>query len=100
MKYICILLLSFFSLTVLAQDTDEGEKPDQDAASKALDATATQWSFQLAYQSMPDYYSDMVNVDGTEAPRPAGLDNYVQLRIVAPIPLKTLTILPRVTLRQ
>ncbi len=99
MKYICILLLSFFSLTVLAQDTDEGEKPDQDAASKALDATATQWSFQLAYQSMPDYYSDMVNVDGTEAPRPAGLDNYVQLRIVAPIPLKTLTILPRVTLR-
>ncbi len=95
MKYICIVLLSFFSLTVLAQDTDESEESQVDDAAKALDATATQWSFQLAYQSMPDYYDDLVNGD----PRPAGLDNYIQLRIVAPIPLKTLTILPRVTLR-
>jgi hypothetical protein len=31
--------------------------------------------------------------------RPLGLDNYVQLRIVAPIPLKKLTILPRLTVR-
>jgi len=32
-------------------------------------------------------------------PRAPGLDNYVQLRVVAPIPLKKLTILPRLTLR-
>jgi hypothetical protein len=28
----------------------------QDAETKALDATATQWSFQFAYQFMPDYH--------------------------------------------
>jgi len=60
-----------------------------------MDATATQWSFQLAYQMMPDYYDDMVN----GVPRSPGLDNYLQLRIVAPIPLKSLTILPRLTFR-
>ncbi len=95
MKYICIVLLSFFSITAFAQDSDDSAAPQVDDAAKALDATATQWSFQFAYQSMPDYYNDMVN----GAPRRPGLDNYVQLRIVAPIPLKTLTILPRVTLR-
>ncbi len=61
----------------------------------AMDATATQWSFQFAYQSMPDYHQDMVNGNT----RPQGLDNYVQLRIVAPVPLKKVTILPRLTLR-
>ncbi len=95
MKYFFMLLLSFLSLGAFAQDSEESVKPEPDAAAKALDATATQWSFQFAYQTMPDYYSDMVN--GT-ARRP-GLDNYLQLRIVAPIPLKKLTILPRVTFR-
>jgi hypothetical protein len=52
--------------------------------SMAMDATATQWSFQGAYQWMPDYYDDIIN----GSPRPAGIDNYVQLRIVAPMPLK------------
>ena len=61
----------------------------------AVDATATQWSFQLAYQDMPSYYDDIVNGE----PRPAGLDNYWQLRIVAPIPMKSLTLLPRLTFR-
>lgn len=95
MKYLLIILLACFSLQSFAQEADDNEKPEQDAASKAMDATATQWSFQFAYQSMPDYYDDMVN----GAPRRPGLDNYVQLRVVAPIPLKTLTILPRLTLR-
>ncbi|MGB5318065.1 hypothetical protein, partial [Eudoraea sp.] len=90
--YICVLLLA---ITAKAQDTKESDKPMQDDTSKALDATATQWSFQFAYQFMPDYHSDLVN----GVPRRAGLDNYVQLRIVAPIPLKGLTILPRVTIR-
>lgn len=95
MKKILSVFLLFLSIGVFAQDSDESAKPEPDDAAKALDATATQWSFQFAYQSMPDYYSDMVN--GTT--RRPGLDNYVQLRIVAPIPLKNLTILPRVTLR-
>ena len=94
-RFIFIALLSLISIGAFSQNNSESEDPEQDAGSKALDATATQWSFQIAYQSMPDYYSDMVN--GIQ--RRPGLDNYVQLRIVAPIPLKKLTILPRVTLR-
>jgi hypothetical protein len=83
---ICLLSLVFV-LTAGAQE--------QSRESMAMDATATQWSFQGAYQWMPDYYDDIVN----DIPRSAGLDNYVQLRIVAPIPLKKLTILPRLTIR-
>jgi hypothetical protein len=72
---------------------DEGE---QSRESMAVDATASQWSFQFAYQWMPDYYDDILS-DGST--RPAGMDNYAQLRIVAPISLKKLTILPRLTVR-
>ena len=75
------------------------EEPDsngQDAESKALDSTATQWSFQFAYQWLPDYHDDILE-DGEM--RQAGLDNFVQVRIVAPVPLKKLTILPRLTIR-
>jgi hypothetical protein len=68
---------------------------EQDAETKALDATASQWSFQGAYQWMPDYYDG--TVDGK--PRPEGADNYVQLRVVAPLPMEKLTILPRLTIR-
>lgn len=76
-----------------SQEENTGEQ--QSAASKAMDATAKQWSFQFAYQSMPDYYDDLVN----GVPRRPGLDNYLQLRVVAPVPLKGLTILPRLTIR-
>jgi hypothetical protein len=93
MKHVLLVLLLCSSFISFAQD--DAETVGQDDTSKALDATATQWSFQFAYQSMPDYYNDQVN--GSE--RPSGLDNYVQLRIVAPIPLKGLTILPRITFR-
>jgi hypothetical protein len=68
---------------------------EQSRESMAMDATASQWSFQIAYQRMPDYYDDIVN----GSPRPEGLDNYLQLRIVAPVPLKSMTILPRLTIR-
>lgn len=61
----------------------------------AMDSTASQWSFQAAYQWMPNYHDDIVN----GAPRPAGLDNYAQFRIVAPLPYKSFTILPRLTIR-
>jgi hypothetical protein len=71
------------------------EAPQQDRESMAMDSTASQWSFQLAHQWMPNYHDDIVN----GAPRPAGLDNYAQFRIVAPVPLKNMTILPRLTIR-
>ena len=82
------LLYLLSGLPALAQE--------QDSETKALDATATQWSFQFAYQWMPDYYDDILS---SGEPRPAGSDNYVQLRIVAPLPFKPLTVLPRLTVR-
>lgn len=68
---------------------------DDDAETKALDSTATQWSFQTAYQVNSDYHNDIVNGQS----RPEGLTDFLQLRIVAPIPLKSFTILPRLTIR-
>jgi len=73
-----------------------GQAQDDDAETKALDSTATQWSFQLAYQTMPDYHDDILS-DGST--RPAGATDYLQLRVLAPLPFETFTILPRVTLR-
>ncbi len=86
-----LIVLIAWGATARAQESDGG----QDDESKALDATATQWSFQFAYQSMPNYYDDIVNGQ----PRSAGLDNYLQVRVVAPISLQKLTILPRLTFR-
>ena len=91
MKKLTFILLTIFASFALFSQ----EESEQSRESMAVDATASQWSFQLAYQWMPDYYSDIVNGE----PRRKGLDNYVQLRVVAPIPLKGLTILPRLTLR-
>jgi len=45
---------------------------------------------------MPAYHQDVLS---NGLMRPAGSDNYVQFRIVAPLPLKALTILPRLTVR-
>lgn len=69
---------------------------EQDDVSKALDSTATQWSFQFAYQAMPDYKSDTLSNGMT---RPAGLDNYFQARVVAPFVFEKFTLLPRLTIR-
>jgi hypothetical protein len=69
---------------------------DTDAETKALDSTATQWSFQLAYQTMPDYHDDILS---SGAPRDAGATDYIQLRAMMPLTFEKFTILPRVTLR-
>jgi len=69
---------------------------EQDAESKALDSTATQWSFQAAYQWMPDYHDDTLSNGQV---RPAGADNFAQLRIVAPLAFDSFTLLPRLTFR-
>ncbi len=88
-----------------AQDDDDADDPvgpteqpaesaGQDDVSKAIDSTATQWSFQFAWQQT-DWKTDMV--DGK--PRPEGLDNFAQLRVVAPFAFENFTLLPRLTLR-
>ena len=92
MRKITLMFFVLVSFAVFAQE----EEAEQSRESMAMDATATQWSFQFAYQWMPDYHTDILS-DGTT--RRKGLDNYAQLRIVSPIPLKTLTLLPRLTFR-
>jgi hypothetical protein len=95
-----LLVMTLTALVItpaLAQTEGEEEASGgQDRESKALDSTATQWSFQLAYQVMPDYHDDIL--DNGE-PRSAGNTDYVQIRVVAPVPLKSFTLLPRLTLR-
>ncbi len=79
-----------------SQSADGGSEDLESALSKALDSTATQWSFQFAYQVMPDYHQDTLDNGET---RPVGSTDYIQARIMAPVPLKDFTILPRLTLR-
>jgi len=96
-KTLFAVTLLFVPIALVAQETEEGSADSEmDAETKALDATATQWSFQFAYQTMPDYHTDILD-DGM--PRSPGMDDYVQLRVVAPIPLEKFTILPRLTFR-
>jgi hypothetical protein len=84
-----VVSIAAFSSSVFAQDGA------QDDVSKALDSTATQWSFQLAYQTMPDYKDDIVNGQV----RPEGSTDFVQFRIVAPLAFESFTLLPRLTFR-
>ena len=74
---------------------EEATGAEQDDVAKAMDSTATQWSFQFAHQWM-SWKEDTLDNGQTRAP---GLDNYVQLRMVIPVALKSFTILPRVTFR-
>jgi heme/copper-type cytochrome/quinol oxidase subunit 2 len=90
-KTVLVICSICWAYSLSAQDEEA-----QSRESMAVDATATQWSFQFAYQFMPDYHSDVLSNGNT---RPEGMDNYAQLRIVAPIPMKGLTILPRLTIR-
>jgi hypothetical protein len=102
--YALTAVLSLSGSAVFAQETDDGEsesqateevaEPQQDDVSKALDSTATQWSFQFAYQTT-DWKEDIVNGQ----PRSPGLDNFVQMRVVAPFVFEKFTLLPRLTFR-
>ena len=89
----CWLTVSLLALVAPAVSAQDGE---QDALTKAIDSTATQWSFQLAYQKNADYKND--TLDNGQS-RPEGADNYWQLRVVAPFVFDSFTLLPRLTLR-
>jgi hypothetical protein len=91
------LVTALFSCAWLTVSADVAfAQEGQDDVSKALDSTATQWSLQLAYQTMPDYHSDEISPGVT---RPAGSTDYFQARLVAPLVFEKFTILPRLTLR-
>ncbi len=76
--FLALILLSLLILSLGA------EEDGQSSESKALDSTATQWSFQLAYQFMPTYHQDTIK--GTTTTRPVGTDNFWQLRGSADTP--------------
>ena len=81
--------------TVLLTGSHWAAAAEQSAETKALDSTATQWSFQFAYQTMPDYHDDDVNGE----PRPEGFDDFLQARFVMPFVFDSFTLLPRLTIR-
>jgi len=78
------------------------EAQEQSRESMALDNTASQWSFQFAYQANTDYRRDTL---ANGFIRPEGNKGFFQLRIVAPVPIAGgaaqggVTILPRLTMR-
>lgn len=73
-----------------------GTGQEQSRESAALDNTASAWSFQLAYQAMPEYRDDILANGDT---RPEGNKGYVQFRVVAPIKVAGVSVLPRLTAR-
>ncbi|MBT8461164.1 MAG: hypothetical protein KJO44_01485 [Gemmatimonadetes bacterium] len=83
-----LLLWAWLPTTAVAQE--------QSRESAALDNTAAAWSFQFAGQAMPDYRADtLANGDV----RPEGNKGFAQFRMVAPIKVAGLSVLPRLTLR-
>lgn len=93
-KLIAFVFTAILMLTGSQSIAQSEAPPQQDDVSKALDSTATQWSFQFAYQST-SWKDDTVNGQT----RKPGLDNFVQMRVVAPLAYDNFTVLPRLTLR-
>jgi hypothetical protein len=90
MKKVALAVL-FMGSTVVAFSQQSRE-------SAAVDPTATQWSYQFAYEQFFDYKNDILE---SGMMRPDGRQRFGQFRLVAPIPKGKLpfTLLPRLTLR-
>ena len=73
-----------------------GRAQEQSRESAALDNTAAAWSFQLAGQAMPDYRQDTL---ASGEIRPEGNKGYAQFRMVAPVKVAGVSVLPRLTMR-
>jgi hypothetical protein len=85
--------------SLLALNAAPAVSQEQSRESMAVDATAAQWSFQLAYEGFFDYHDDAI---GPGVVRPKGNEGFLQFRLVAPIPKDDkfpITLLPRLTLR-
>lgn len=85
---ICKLLFILLILLPISMYAQE-----QSRESAAVDPTAAQWSFQLAYENFMDYKETDIRGEGNKG--------FVQFRLVAPIPKGALplTLLPRLTMR-
>ena len=99
---ILVLAVSILAGPVPALAQTEG--PDettggQSRESMAIDATASQWSYQFAVEGFFDYRDDTL---ASGVPRPEGNKGFLQFRMVAPLPKSEkmpITLLPRLTLR-
>lgn len=94
------VLFPAFAPGLLAQDADQEQAApptgDQSRESMALDNTAAQWSLQFAYQANTDYRQDTL---ASGQVRPEGNKGFFQYRMVAPVPLGKVILLPRLTIR-
>ena len=91
------IIIAFSIGAVFCQE--EGASEEQSRESMAVDATATQWSYQFAYEGFWNYKTDEIEPGVT---RPEGRKGFFQFRWVAPIPKSDkmpITLLPRLTLR-
>jgi hypothetical protein len=86
-KYLIIISITLvFTIPIFAQE--------QSRESAAVDPTAAQWSFQLAYEGQFDYKDQEVRGEGNKG--------FLQFRLVAPLPADEsfpITLLPRLTAR-
>ncbi len=89
-------VLSVFGVLALIAWPGPVGAQEQSRESAVNDATAAQWSLQFAFQDMPSYRSDTLETGDV---RPEGNQRFFQYRMVAPIPVGKIKILPRLTLR-
>jgi hypothetical protein len=88
------LLINLILLAVGSLNTAVGQ---QSRESMAVDATASQWSYQFALEGFMDYKTDTMS---NGVIRPSGDNGFLQFRMVAPIAgLLPITLLPRLTVR-
>lgn len=87
-------LLAGFVLTLAMAAPATAQEQSRESA--ALDNTAAAWSFQLAGQAMPDYRQDTL---ASGEVRPEGNKGYAQFRMVAPVKIAGVSVLPRLTMR-
>ena len=83
---VIILFTIIYSTPVIGQE--------QSRESAAVDPTASQWSFQLAYEGQYDYKETEIHGEGNKG--------FLQFRFVAPLPADSsfpITLLPRLTTR-
>lgn len=86
-KSFLLLLISYLLVTAM-------HAQEQSRESAAVDPTAAQWSFQLAYEGKYDYQEPEIRGKGDKG--------FLQFRLVAPMPADEsfpITLLPRLTAR-
>ncbi len=94
-----VSMLSVLPATAQEEEEEAATEGGQSRESMAVDATATQWSFQFAVEGNFNYKDDEIAPGVT---RPEGGLGFLQFRFVAPVAKSEkipFTMLPRLTMR-